>query len=62
MNPERRRRRQIWSAGICAGLACVVIIWSLTLWPGAALIGGAVTGPVIALLYSVAYDFIARRP
>jgi hypothetical protein len=62
MNPDRRRRRrQIWTAGIAAALACVVITWSFTLWPGAALICGAVTGPVAALLYAVVYDAVTRR-
>jgi len=61
MSPDRRRRRQSWTAGIVAGVGCVVGVWAFTLWPGAALISGLVTGSVVGLLYSVAYDFMARR-
>ncbi len=63
MNPDRRRRRHIWTAGISAALGCVVLTWRLTLWPGAALICGAVTGPIVALLYAVVYDaLVSQRP
>ena len=59
---DRRRRRQIWTAGSCAAFVCVVGVWNYTLWPGAAIICGLVTGPVVALLYALGYDFLAKRP
>ena len=61
MKPDPRRRRHILTAGAVAGVACVILTWSFTLWPGAALICGAVMGPLVAFLYSFAYDAFARR-
>ena len=61
MNPDRRRRRQVAAAGICAGVACVFVVWTLTLWPGSALILGVGTGLLVAFLYSVGYDLVTRR-
>ena len=61
MNPDRRRRRQIWTAGGGAALAAVVGVWTFTLWPGAALICGLVAGPLVGFLYAMGYDYLARR-
>jgi hypothetical protein len=55
---RRQRRRQILAAGVGGGVACVVVVWSLTLWPGASLISGAVVGPVIAFCYKLICDYV----
>ena len=58
---RRQRRRQITAAGVGGGVVCVIAVWSLTLWPGAALVCGAVTGPIVAFVYKLIYDYVTPR-
>ena len=58
---SRRRRHRITTAGVSGFMATAFIVWLSTLWPGAALVAGAVVGPIVAFVYKLLYDCLTAR-